>query len=158
MRFLMGAVCGIVVVTVIQQVPKEKAPDMRVDLAEYHVKELWRRWYQVDPKDDDAAIRERKDFGSAEQFFVVSKLYFDGDPRSQILDGEVPLKFIRSKQLPHYYSGVGNASAFNTEMDKATLKETDKAYAELLKANRKYLDELEKAVKVGFKAKIRSRS
>ena len=133
-----------------QQVPKEKVPDLKVDLAEYHVKELWRRWYQIDPKDDDAAIRERKDLGSAEQFFVVSKLYFDGDPRSQILDGEVPLKFIRSKQLPHYYSGVGNASAFNTEMDKA--------YAELLKANRKYLDELEKAVKVGFKAKIRSRS
>jgi hypothetical protein len=38
-------------------------------------------------------------------------------------------------------------------LDKSALKATDKAYAKLLKANERYLTELEKAFKIGFKPK-----
>ena len=127
---------------------------MNVDLAEYHVKELWRRWYDVDTKDDDAAIRERKDFGSAEQFLVISKLYHDGNPlATNLLHGDLPMKLVRSKELPSFCQGVGRYAVNNQELDKLALKATDKAYAELLKANKKYLSELERAFNIGFKSK-----
>ncbi|OWU66234.1 MAG: hypothetical protein CBB60_000555 [Armatimonadetes bacterium Cent15-Ar3] len=153
MKFVLGVVCGAVAVYGFQQAKPFPKSKIDVDLAEYHAKELWRRHYEVDPKDDEAAIRERKDLGSAEQFWIVSKLYFDGDPRSNVLDGDLPMRMIRSKELPSFHQGVTRFAVSNQELDKSYLKATDKAYAALLKANEKYLAELAKAVEIGFKPK-----
>ncbi|MEI7576804.1 MAG: hypothetical protein WCK51_07920 [Armatimonadota bacterium] len=151
MKFLLGVVCGAIAMFGFQLARPSAKSKYEVDLAEYHVKELWRRHYDVDPKDDEAAIRERKDLGSAEQFWIVSKLYFDGDPRANVLDGDLPMRMIRSKEVPSFHQGVARFAVSNQEMDKSALKATDKAYAALLKANEKYLTELAKAVEIGFK-------
>ena len=158
MRFLMGAVCGFVLAVGIQVAPRSEKRDMNVDLAEYHVKEMWRRFFQVDPKDDSAFLVSRKDLGSAEVFFLESKLHHDRPVEAGMLDGELYMKLVRSKELPSLVSGHANNSAPDMEMDKAALKEADKAYAGALKANQKYLDELDKAIKIGFKPKNPPRS
>lgn len=154
MKFFFGVICGVAAVVGFQSTQREEKRNMSVDLAEYHVKELWQRFYQVDPKVDTPYLKERKDLGSAEVFFLESKSFHDTPPGEGILDGECYMKLVRSKELPNLISGHANNSAPEMEMDKSALKATDKAYAELLKANEKYLAELDRAIKIGFKSKM----
>ncbi len=153
MKFVLGVVSGVAAVVGFQQAKPPQKGTFEVDLAEYHARELWLRAYPSDTVSDSGHILERKDLGSAELFSLVSKRYHDEEPDANVLDGECPLKLIRSKELPSLISGHANNGAFGMDMDQSALKATDRAYAEALKANQKYLDELDKAVKIGFKSR-----